>query len=324
MAEVKLAMSLDELIAQAGKKKERKPAAKPAKPAQGGGAPATGARKGLKKNRQDNGAKANGQQQQQQQQPKQRQAQPQQQQQQRQGGQQQQGGQRIRQKANLGVRQGQVQKRAHVIEVPTRMLRQQPPLAQAPPRANRAPYRTQPAPEDSKWQHDMYEDHAPAPRRAPMAQAATSTKLIIRNLHHDVSADDVLELFSTCGSVKNHGVNFDASGRSLGSGFVVFESRPEAVAAKKDYNGVKLDGQAMEILFAEEIVGGGGPSGVQRLSSGIQVQRPGAGDRAGGGGGNVGQRLAAAAFRDSAAVGGPRAVVGRAALDRGLDDYMME
>ncbi|KAG2449350.1 hypothetical protein HYH02_005505 [Chlamydomonas schloesseri] len=329
MAEVKLAMSLDELIAQAGKKREKKaPAAKPAK-AREGGAPATGARKGLKKNRQDNGAKANGQQQQQQ--PKQRQAQPQQQP----TRQQQQGGQRNRQpKANLGVRQGQVQKRSQVIEVPARVLRQQAPQAPAP-RANRAPYRTQPAPEDGKWQHDMYEDHGPAPRRAPVSQAATSTKLVIRNLHHGVSSDDVLELFSTCGSVKNHSVNFDASGRSVGTGFVVFETRAEAVAAKKEYNGVKLDGQAMEILFAEEAAGGAG-GGVQRLSSGIHVQRPGAGERAGGSGS---QRLAAAALRESAAPGGPRsggrpaggrggrlrsAVVGRAALDRSLDDYMME
>lgn len=134
MAEVKLAMSLDELIAQAGKKRERKPAAKPAKPAGQGDAPATGARKGLKKNRQNNGAKANGQQQQQQ--PKQRQAQPQQQQQRQGGQQQQQGGQRVRPKANLGVRQGQVQKRSQVIEVPARVLRQQPPQPQPPPRVS--------------------------------------------------------------------------------------------------------------------------------------------------------------------------------------------
>lgn len=57
------------------------------------------------------------------------------------------------------------------------------------------------------------------------------------------------------------------SGRSLGSGWVVFETRVEAEAAKKEYHGVKLDEQPMEIAFADATYGGGAP--LTKLSSGI-------------------------------------------------------
>lgn len=118
MAEAKLAMSLDALIAEATKKKDRKPRQRPSESQ----ADKSGPRKGLNKNRPKNVAS---QPQQQLQKQKQQQPQPQQQQQfvQRQV-QPQQGGQRNRKGSaqNLGVRGGQVQKKS-VIEVPLRALR---------------------------------------------------------------------------------------------------------------------------------------------------------------------------------------------------------
>ncbi|GIL87551.1 hypothetical protein Vretimale_14769 [Volvox reticuliferus] len=171
MAETKLTMSLDDLIAQASKKRDRKP---PRQRKSGGAAQQSGPRKGLIKNRQKNAPNSNGATPQ----PRPRQqAQPQQPQQQaqRQG---KQGSQRKNRGGggapNLGVRGGQVQKR--VIEVPAKLLRSPFPTA-ATPKKLAQPGR-QPAP-DGKWQHDLYEDAYVPPRRAPpAAQAAViSTKL---------------------------------------------------------------------------------------------------------------------------------------------------
>ena len=55
------------------------------------------------------------------------------------------------------------------------------------------------------------------------------------------------------------------SGRSIGTGWVLFETRFEAEMAKTEYHGVKLDGQAMDIYFSDEVPG----SSIKKLSSGI-------------------------------------------------------
>lgn len=59
---------------------------------------------------------------------------------------------------------------------------------------------------------------------------------------------------------------FPRSGRSLGTGYVVFETREEAERAKAEYDGVALDGQSMAIYLAEEA----GAGGITQLSSGIR------------------------------------------------------
>ncbi len=66
---------------------------------------------------------------------------------------------------------------------------------------------------DAKWNHDMYQE-GPPPRRgqrtrlaaagatmglASRGSAPSLTKLRVTNLHHDVSEQDINELFSTVG-----------------------------------------------------------------------------------------------------------------------------
>ncbi|KXZ43947.1 hypothetical protein GPECTOR_77g43 [Gonium pectorale] len=316
--EAKLTASLDDLIAQATRNNKEKRPAKPAPAPANRPPPQTGPRKGLKKNKPEQPRQQPQQQQQQQQRPRQQQQQPkpqvQQQPQQRPRAPKQLPGQRKSGAPNLGVREGQVQKRSvQQPPQPRKVLREQPPLQQAPP-PRRAPYaQRQPAPE-GKWQHDMYEDDYVPPRRAPAAPAAgNSAKLIIRNLYHGVTSDDLLELFSTVGEVKRHGVQYDNSGRSVGTGYVEFATRAEAEKAKKEYDGVMLDNQPMEILFGDQDRAAGGVP--KKLASGITVVKPGAAGgqgagpkRAGGEGrANGGQRLAAAALRETAAPArGPR------------------
>lgn len=58
------------------------------------------------------------------------------------------------------------------------------------------------------------------------------------------------------------------SDRSLGTGFVVFESRQEAVAAKKQYDGMLLDEKPMVLKLADEVAASSGM--LVQLSSGLR------------------------------------------------------
>lgn len=66
------------------------------------------------------------------------------------------------------------------------------------------------------------------------------------------------DLFESIGDVKRANVNFDKSGRSLGTATVVFSRRGDAVAALKKYNNVPLDDQPMKISLVGTNVNVGG------------------------------------------------------------------
>ncbi|XP_046688345.1 THO complex subunit 4-like [Homalodisca vitripennis] len=72
-------------------------------------------------------------------------------------------------------------------------------------------------------------------------------KLVVTNLDYGVLSSDIQVIFSKVGPVHSATVNYEKSGRSMGSAYLVFKRKADAVRAMKQYNRVPLDGRPMHI-----------------------------------------------------------------------------
>ena len=129
---------------------------------------------------------------------------------------------------------------------------------------------------DDVWTHDLYNGpqsggvaraHPKVARSHPgIASSASPTKLIISNLDHNVSENDLSDLYSEFGRLKKVVVHYDKSGRSLGSADITFERKSDAIKAMKTYNGIPLDGKPMTIQLATSEVN---PGATSRVNPGV-------------------------------------------------------
>lgn len=129
-----------------------------------------------------------------------------------------------------------------------------------------------------RWKHDLFEENTGRVRAGPRTSGGggvnSTTKLLISNLDYNVTTNDVQELFEDVGAIRVARVHYDESGRSIGTGEVVFERRADAVTALKKYNNVNLDGRPMDI----KMLGGAGDDAADEQSSRVSYGNGGGGN----------------------------------------------
>ena len=110
------------------------------------------------------------------------------------------------------------------------------------------------------------------------------SKLYVGNLSYNVSEDDLRELFSQAGEIKDVQIITDRdTRRSKGFGFVEFNTQADAEKAIQMFNEHELDGRRLTVNIARprEDRGGGGGGGFRGGGGG--------GSRGGYGGGRGGR-----------------------------------
>jgi len=104
---------------------------------------------------------------------------------------------------------------------------------------------------DSQWTHNAFtEDAAPT----TSSGEKVGTKVKISSLRFDVLEEELKELFGRVGTVHSATVHYDNTGRSKGEASVIFIKHSDAQRAIREYNGRKIDGQAMEITDAGTVI----------------------------------------------------------------------
>ncbi|PIL23496.1 hypothetical protein GSI_14807 [Ganoderma sinense ZZ0214-1] len=140
----------------------------------------------------------------------------------------------------------------------------------APTSVNRArkPY-SRPAPVarsqgiDGKWLHDKAPGLPRAVQNTAAAKASngiTNTRIIVSNLHYEVTPRDLSQIFGQIGTlVREPQIRYDRSGRSSGVAVVTFETPAEATRAKKQFDGILAKNQPMSIAYDTAPPPGRGP-----------------------------------------------------------------
>lgn len=145
------------------------------------------------------------------------------------------------------------------------------------------------------------------------------TKLIVSNLDFNVTEKDIKDLFSTVARLKTSSLNYGPNGKSKGSGEVIFFNRADALAAMREYSGMKLDGRELKLeIIATSNVGGRGNIGGGRGSRGGPqrmdvIQQPKKQTAA--------TKKAKKPRKPKAAKSAPKQPLTAEALDAGLDAY---
>lgn len=148
---------------------------------------------------------------------------------------------------------------------------------------------------------------------------ADAGRILVSNLHHEVTRDDLVELFDRVAAVKDVKMHYDRAGRSNGTAHVFFARRRDALLAADRFHHVPLDGYPMQIELVSSASSG---------SSGSHSARPYASPRphSQAYAPHHGARRPAprASFADRRRERSPRRTPAEAhTLDAELDSYMM-
>jgi len=137
-------------------------------------------------------------------------------------------------------------------------------------RNNRRPYRDQRQHSSRNSYNSVGKSrHSQQPRHDD--DSKRPAKLLISNLDFNVSEDDLKELYGVFGETRRLVMNYDRSGRSMGTAEIIFKDRHAAMKAMHKYNGVPLDGKAMRLEVVNSggvgSVSGGGRMNIPRMSN---------------------------------------------------------
>lgn len=89
------------------------------------------------------------------------------------------------------------------------------------------------------WRRNFYSEIA--------RQETSSGKITLSNLGPEVTEEDIGLLFTDIGPLLSCRLDYDRSGRTLGTATVVFEYQSDAIRALNMYNGAYLDGRLMHM-----------------------------------------------------------------------------
>lgn len=111
---------------------------------------------------------------------------------------------------------------------------------------------SRPSRSEDTWKHDLF-DKDPESRRGPRSSASTgnglANRVIVENLHYEVTQDELESLFGQIGPMKKAVLKFDKSGRSLGIAEVTYEDPMDATRAKREFDGALAKGQNITVAY---------------------------------------------------------------------------
>ncbi|KAJ3103176.1 hypothetical protein HDU97_010309 [Phlyctochytrium planicorne] len=158
---------------------------------------------------------------------------------------------------------------------------------------------------------------APRVAAAPYAREQQSAKIMISNLNPAVTEAELRELFRPIGPVKSVVLNYDATGKSKGSGTAIFQRAEDALKAIHEYHNRELDRRPMRLELVMSA------TSISSLGSAAPAAGASNGSSRGPGGGRGGPRRGRGG-RGRGGSSAPRKPKSAADLDADLDSYMRD
>jgi len=103
---------------------------------------------------------------------------------------------------------------------------------------------------------DNSRDRPPVRRAANDGYRGDAGRLFVRNVSYNTTEQTFRSAFEPFGPLIRSGLNYTGEGRSMGSGFVIYERKQDARNAFFGLNGKTVDGRPLRISFVNGSSGG--------------------------------------------------------------------